>query len=264
MSSFEVRNESIDFAEFPGVDVQITDYYFTGDGGSYDQHFYVIQVTIGKEKYVVDRNYVDFVVLHRNLSKVYLGSNIPDLPLKGAAMIEQLIAKEAANFAEQKKQAAKDPAMISSRLSVLDNTKRRSLLQRSSSSHIITDIFVVPEDNVEVISAMGQGLTLYLLELTCHHELLVSEELQNFLDEEVSTMLVPVIPPTLSVFDLVLINQSLRTGTVHRIEEYAFKVPSKHLIVWRFSTQTFDIAFTVEMNGKIKIPLTRYKSHEQA
>jgi hypothetical protein len=121
---------------------------------------------------------------------------------------------------------------------------------------------MIPNDYVETIEAMGPALTLYLVELTLHHELLISEDLTNFLDEEIASMIVPVVPPLLTTFDLVLINQSTHAAVVYHTEEHSFKVPARHLIVWKFDTVSFDIGFTLEMNGKVKIPLTRYRSHE--
>lgn len=251
--------------DFPGIDAQVVDYYYVGDGSSYDMHYFIIQVWNGKEKFVVDRSYVDFVVLNRNLVKMYMGSRIPELPLQGLNVIEAVLAKESLNLADYKKRVARDPYLISSRASISDSMKRRSARQKSAmSSGEGHDLFPVPEDSVEVIQAMGPALTLYLVELCCHHELLASEDLHVFLDEEISDLLVPVIPPVLTTFDLALINQSMRSSIVHRIDEHHFKVPAGHYIVWRFSTATFDIGFALELNGKIKLPLTRYRSHEIA
>lgn len=252
--------------EVPGVDLQVIDYYYIGDGEAYEQHYFVIQVADGKEKYVVDRSYVDFVILYRNLKKCYMGSNIPELPLRGTSQIEAVLTKEAPSLADVRKRVSKDPLLVSSRIS-MDSIKRRSLRQNSISLQPSTRtdnaLFPIPEESVEIISAMGPILTLFLVDLTCHHELLVSDDLHSFLDEEVTDLLVPIIPPTLTAFDLALLNQSLRSTVVSKQEEHRFKVAPRHVVVWRFSTQNYDIAFGVEVNGQARIPLTRYRSQDQ-
>jgi hypothetical protein len=104
------------------------------------------------------------------------------------------------------------------------------------------------------------ALTLYLVGLTCHHELLTSEAMACFLDQEYTSMFSTIVPPPLSTFDLALLKVEVNNTIVSRIEEQLFKVPANHLVVWRFSLENFDIGFTVEVNGKIRLPLTRYRA----
>jgi len=61
-----------------------------------------------------------------------------------------------------------------------------------------------------------------------------------------------------------LLNTAISFSTIrpNKGEEFAFSVPSQHMIIWRFSTDGFDIGFSVEMNGTEKVPYKRCKSHE--
>eukprot|EP00981_Chlorochromonas_danica_P003013 scaffold602_cov179-Ochromonas_danica.AAC.10 len=220
---YEIDSEA-DEAEFPGIDVQVVDYYYINDGRSYDMHFYMIQVTNGRDKYVVDRSYVDFVILHRSLKKMYKGSQIMDLPMKGFPYIDSILQREVTNLADYKKKVLQDPYIMTTRASISDSLRRRDHRLQSSSG------------GVAAITTSS--------------------------DEEIADLLLPVLPPPLTTTDLVLINQSIRNTIVHRIEEFPLKVPSRHYVVWRFATTGFDIGFSMEVNGVIKIPLTRFKSHE--
>eukprot|EP01035_Chromulina_nebulosa_P020523 gene20523-26619_t len=67
----------------------------------------------------------------------------------------------------------------------------------------------------------------------------------------------------LSEHDLILLSCPVNQVTVRRFEEHIFHVKAGQFILWRFSTLDFDIGFSVEMNNEIKVPVTRYKSHEK-
>lgn len=71
-------------------------------------------------------------------------------------------------------------------------------------------------------------------------------------------------PESLNVHDILLLNTPISFCTIrpNKGEEFTFSVSFEHLIIWRFSTDGFDIGFSVEMNGNPKVPYTRCKSHE--
>jgi hypothetical protein len=120
----------------------------------------------------------------------------------------------------------------------------------------------IPENSTEIIRNRMGPLTLYLTGIACYHELLVTYPFWNFLDEEYTSMLDFTIPPTLTEFDLLLLNSPINNCTVSRIESHNIEVPAGHFLLWRFRTVKYDIGFSIEINGKVKLPLTRYRSQE--
>lgn len=271
--------------EFPGVDLQIMDYFFVGDGAFYDQHFYLIQITTDKLKYTIDRSYVDFVILHNNLTKYYLGSDLPDLPLKGENIINNILSNLGSTAFDMRKQAKKlsnnnhsfnvsTGASIRESISAsssMVNKLRENFLSSSNGVNTVssdgsdntTNLFPIPRHSHENFRSLSQALTLYLSQLICHHELLVSNELLLFLDEEINNMFLPVTPPALSTYDIVLLNENFQHCVVNKNVEFSFEIPAKHLIIWKFTTLNYDIAFQVNINHRVKVPLTRYPSHER-
>jgi hypothetical protein len=105
-------------------------------------------------------------------------------------------------------------------------------------------------------------LNTYLSSLLFTHELLVSEELCLFVDQEASAMTVQVskIEP-LSIHDILLLNEPQYQCIVRRREEVTVRIMNNQILLWRFATQEYDIAFSVELNGETKISYTRYNSH---
>lgn len=248
---------------FQGVDLQVIDYYYITDGNSYDKHYFIIEIFVEDIKYTVDRSYVDFVELDRRLRKVYPETSMPDLPLRGAASIEQAIIKEAASLQDQKKKPLGSGSLTSTRNSTV-YTRDSLISSPNFKSKRQTQQFLIPDNSTEVFKNCKNALTLYLVGLTCHHELLTSEAMSTFLDEEITSMFVGTLPAPLTTFDLVLINMPTHNCIVSRIEEHSFVVPSNYMLVWRFETAHFDIGFQVEVNGKIRLPLTRYRASEAA
>ena len=68
---------------------------------------------------------------------------------------------------------------------------------------------------------------------------------------------------TLSIHDLLLMKVPNNKCTVRSSEDASFKMMKGQIIVWQFSTEGYDIGFSVSVNGKTKIALTRYNSHQK-
>lgn len=247
-----------------GVDMQVVDYYVVAEGDSYDKHYFIIQVQVEDLKYTVDRSYVDFVELDRLLKKLHPESAVPHLPLRAAPIIEKFLAKEASNQHDSSSSNSSPGGLFGrnsfslTRDSILASPTFKSSGISNSSALRIAD------GSTEIIRNRMGPLTLYLTGIACYHELLTSYPLKNFLDEEYTSMLDLTIPPTLTEFDLLLLNSPIQSCVVHRIEQHNFNVPDDHLLLWRFKTAKYDIGFSMDVNGKTRLPLTRYRASEQS
>jgi hypothetical protein len=279
-----------------GVDMQIIDYYVVNEADTYDKHYFIIQVQVEDRKYTVDRSYVDFVELDRLLKKIHPESAVPHLPLRcfpsfsffffyfplflsfarAGPTIEKFLSKEAAN--QQNGSAPGSSSASSSSGSGSGSGGLFGFMGRSSFSMTRESLLAspsvkatclantkelkIPENSTEIIRNRMGPLTLYLTGIACYHELLVSYPFWNFLDEEYTSMLDFTIPPTLTEFDLLLLNSPMNNCTVSRIESHNIDVPAGHFLLWRFRTAKYDIGFQIEINGKVKLPLTRYRSQD--
>jgi hypothetical protein len=124
-------------------------------------------------------------------------------------------------------------------------------------------VFAIPDESREDIGSKRYLLDKYLQDLLVKHEIVGSDELLMLLDEERRGIAnADELEEPLNVHDLLLINVPVNKCVVHRTEEYQYHVPRGHLILWRFGTQYYDIGFSVEMNGAVKVPYTRCSSHK--
>lgn len=248
------------------VSLQVADYYFVDSGALFDQHYFMIQVTIEHFKYMVDRTYVDFVRLDQSLRKKFPETKICPLPLDSKKEIAKLILKDSPQHTAASKGVDGSSPLNSSRTSFLYS---RESMQRSTSvmSHgtsplRIHSTFAIPASHTEVISAKGKLLEAYLRELLTKHEVVSSDELLRFLDEELRRVDAFELEESLSVHDLLLLSTTPIRCIVTKSEEHGFHVPPGHMVVWRFETRHFDIGFCVEMDGDAKVPYTRCSSHK--
>ncbi len=247
-----------------GVDMQVIDYYVVAEAETYDKHYFIIQVQVEDLKYTVDRSYVDFVELDRLLKKLHPESAVPHLPLRAAPLIEKFLSKEATRQHEQNGNSSSGGFGFNRNSFSL--TRDSLLASPSFKSSGVTNgnVLKIAENSTEIIRNRMSPLTLYLTGIACYHELLTSYPLKNFLDEEYTSMLDLNIPPTLTEFDLLLLNAPVQSSVVHRIESHNIEVPADHYLLWRFKTAKFDIGFSLDLNGKTRLPFTRYRSNEQS
>jgi hypothetical protein len=116
----------------------------------------------------------------------------------------------------------------------------------------------------ELILSKVQPLSAYLNKLLKFHEIVASDEFLLFLDEEAKDMKSNVKNlEALSIHDILLMRVSYNKCTVRKSEEASFKVLKGQIVVWQFSTEGYDIGFSVSVNGQTKISLTRYNSHQK-
>lgn len=241
--------------EIPTIDVKVTDYYQVADGSTYDKHIFVVNIHVESISWSTDRSYVDFVDLDRKLRKKFPKTFISKLPLEGSPIVEKWLVHEksdrrrSSNSFSGSKDVSRD--LLSGQNSTLissANTSTRGLKIRENDKKFQSKVFEL--DN-------------YMVSLLSLHEIVVSDEIMLFLDQEASSMAVDLhdlLP--LSVHDLVLINEPVNKRNVSRFQEHTFQVRQGQFVVWRFETANYDIGFSVEINGESKVAMTRYKSHE--
>ena len=212
------------------ISVQLSDYYFVGDGKSFEKHFFILSVKAENFNFTVDRSYVDFVELDRQLRKKFPESNINRLPLDEVRSVTRALQKEGANFAERKRASLGSGLLTSTRTSLV-------YTRESMAGHHPYDsasLFAIPEESREDIGSKRYVVDKYLQDLMSKHEIVGSDEIVRFFDEEKRTMMdAEELEAPLSVHDLLLINVAVNKVVVQRSEEFQYHVPRGHLILWR-------------------------------
>jgi hypothetical protein len=103
--------------------------------------------------------------------------------------------------------------------------------------------------------------------LLAYHEIIATEELLVFLDEDAQNSAVDLssleVP---SAVQLLLAGQTPSKATVRAYDKEVMRLTAtpESVLIWNFSTVGYDIGFSVELNGEARVPYTRYKSHEKS
>lgn len=146
------------------IGVSISDYQCVGDDMFYDYHVFTVKVWNEKEKlfYSLQRSYTSFCLFHVKVMKKYPKTDLPSMPLTAFARFQKhsMRLKCAADGTLQKK------TFLGSTSASTEEKKLRR------------------KDTIEVISQRKPALTTYMQELLQLPELLISEDLTIFLDEE--------------------------------------------------------------------------------
>lgn len=261
MWKFDIMQET---AEKDGIDskdcfdARVFDYYQIGDGGAYDTHYFALKVRLESTVFVVDRSYLDFVALDIKLREKFPHIHFAELPLEAKGSIQKHYIKS---------QAAKPKGVnrindLFAQYNGIENIVEKAIEDVLNSGSTALKI----KDRLnEVIGSKIAALDNYLMDLFLHADILVSDELILFLNNEAPTMLMsPVSLDPLSEYDLLLVNEALNTVSVSRRKEHQFRLRRGQFLLWAFSTNSYDIGFSVEMNDEIKVPYGRHKSHETA
>lgn len=122
----------------------------------------------------------------------------------------------------------------------------------------------IAELEQEKMEELLASLTDYMQFMLTQHELVASDELLQFLDQEQNSMYIvnkQFAPPT--IHEVLLSKLAARKVVVARSEEQTRAAACGQLLVWQFSTTNYDIGFSVEVNGEVKVPYTRYAAHEK-
>jgi hypothetical protein len=260
-SDNDIRSSSVVAPNF--FDVSVVEHYVVGNGSSYDKHIFSICVNVEGIQYTVDRSYVDFVDLDRKLRKKFPRIKIPILPLEAGALVAKVLTKEAPKIAKKRQSVGTSlsPAPESRGSVALTRESITAFTRDGITGQLSKSLKLVEGDN-DIIGDKVAVLDKYLKSLMSMHELLASDEILLFLDEEATSMSIdPNTLEPISAHDLLLLSTPTNSITVSRTEDTTFNVRPGQLVVWRFTTEKYDIGFSVEMCGDIKVSYTRYNSH---
>lgn len=225
---------------------EVTSHHVHGDASFCESHVFSVQVWVNQDMYTISRSYTNFCDFDAILRRKYPKSSLPPLPLAGSPVFAKF------------NQRQKIP---------VDALERRGSLGRERQSSVTSP---TPEpsrkpvkrtDMSEDISQRRIALTQYLSQLFTLPEILHSQELLNFLDEESEdgdefTSFTP------STYDIIMGGEELITRTVTKDFEIPVELQSKQILVWRFITKHKDIGFSVVINNQCVIPYQRHNSHE--
>lgn len=154
-----------DFPDYPSsvpqVSVQVLDYNLSDDPGFYQHHVYTLQIWMEQNLYKIDRSYAAFVELDYKLRYQYPRSNLPALPLAGC-----------------KSSVKKAPARRFSTVTTDPNLPANTS-EKSTKRKLMKRI-----DATEAIGQKKAALNQYMKDLLRVPEILVSEVILSFLDEE--------------------------------------------------------------------------------
>ncbi|KAJ1432651.1 hypothetical protein B484DRAFT_25968 [Ochromonadaceae sp. CCMP2298] len=151
-----------------GLSIKVTDYYFVQDGDYFDRHFFIVTVVAENIKFSVDRSYVDFVEFDRLLRKKFPETHFRPLPLEHAVLLKSVLQRYAPTDAK-----------LGSGLFI------KQMYQADPTS----ELFRIPEGQGGEVASKQDALSDYLCELLLKHEVVASEEIRHFLDEERRGML---------------------------------------------------------------------------
>jgi hypothetical protein len=108
----------------------------------------------------------------------------------------------------------------------------------------------------------------YLKQIILSNEILSSDEFYLLLDEEIPAHELFITPSgssvTKTLHDILLLPVEMNECIVVRSKEVSFEVQPDSVILWQFSTESYDIGFCVEIDGVVKVSYTRYQSHEKS
>ena len=277
------------------LQVNVVDYFCEGSGQFYNHHYYVCNVLVEGLHWQVDRCILDFVELDRKLRKRYPRCTFMPLPISASSLqalyVElersdklQLHAQQqkqqqeqlaSAEYSDQPMSTASSGGVGSVGASLLSSAEgffggwgssaRHQSLSLEGTSAIggrSASVSTLEVNNVDHMSNKADALNKYLQSVMQQHELLVAEELSLFLDQEAATMSTQVAKlEPLSTHDILLLNEPQYKCIVRKREEVTVTVTNNQILIWRFHTQDYDIAFSADLNGETKVSYTRYNSH---
>ena len=251
--------------------IRITQHFFNGDGLNYSDHYYVVEVKVKELMYSVDRSVLDFVDLDRRLRKRFGSIKLDSLPFKDGVL--EALTGELKSLDEVNKEKGSggdrgdpDSSFSPTRAESVSYTGEE-VKQRARSRSTLFGGAAKLSKPVQVASTDRMdrkviSLTRYLEGLLRHHEFIVAEEFHQFFDEEAPSMFIsPSSLEPLTIHDLLLLDEPVYKCIVRKKEEVVIEVEPGQLVLWKFGTADFDIAFGIDLNGEAKIKPSRYNSH---
>lgn len=230
-----------------------------GDPSVYSDHEFTVRVWVGQHVYAIQRSYSSFCFFDAALRRKYPRSKLPNLPLFGKDQHQKkglLLAPPSVTSpggpSSQPESIIKD---LRASLSAFESDGlsggRESAGRRS----------IRRVDNTEVIQQKKIPLTLYLQQLWTVPEILLSETLLAFLDEESPEGELLEEQSSPSPIDLLLADQVPVQKRVLRTHSVALNVEEGFVIVWKFHTRSHDIGLSVRFNDADVLAYQRVNSH---
>lgn len=269
--------------------VEVFDYNLcvNGDAENYSDHEFTVRIWMGQHMYGIQRSYSSFCLFDAQLRRRYPRSKLPTLPLLGKEQFKQLKTGTKMNGTVPPPEEFIKSAVgnIGASISVFGNgvplSSGASAASSFSSSFAggVNDSFggastdrgrdsgrrsIRRIDTTEVIQQKKMPLTLYLQHLLMIPEILQSDSLLAFLDEENpdgEPLDEESLHSGLSSIDILLSDETPIHKRVLRQHTLTFNVEEGFIIVWKFSTKNHDIGFSVSFSGTEVLTYQRINSH---
>ena len=282
--------------------LEVFDYSLSvnGDPALYESHEFTVRVWMGQHMYAIQRSYSAFCLFDAHLRRRYPRSKLPTLPLLGKDQFKQLLKSGGAggklaltpedikaavfgiapdgNLSSSTAIASSSSSSSSSAASTVSSSSfpfagMGSAVTSSSSisapsfgrdSGAVRRSSIRRIDNTEVIQQKKMPLTLYLQHLLTIPEILQSDMLLAFLDEESPDGELQdedKLNATVSSIDLLVKDETPIQKRVLRQHVVSLFVEEGFVIVWKFSTKSHDIGFSVGFNETEVVTYQRVNSH---
>ena len=227
-------------------DCEVVDYHIMGnDPNFYNNHIFTIKIWIKQHMYAVSRSYAAFCELDCRLRKQYARSNLPALKLIGASAASKIAKKNSMNI-DLNKVVVYPPEF--------DGDKAQERLFRRV-------------DAAESISQKKKHLTYYLQQLLKIPEVVVSELLLYFLDEESAhgEVMIEQIDEQVDCreINILLYGMEMTTKVVRVDRQQPISVPENSVVVWGFNTLNHDIGFSIVHKNREIYKYQRCDSHQK-
>lgn len=229
--------------------------------------------------YAISRSYSAFCKLHVRLQRSFPKMTLPHLPLDASLLQFQKKSKSkrrgsVGQSLDEQVKSGIDRASLVNRESGrfdLDDVLEKNIHNELSSGHmspVKTSKYKLNKNSSEVVSQRKSSLTTYLQALKNIPEVVVSDPFVSFLDESSNDGdLVSPASDSVTIhtdfLEVLLQNESPSMKVVVRNHIVTFDVQPSDVVVWKFSTKSYDIGFSVAFNEKDVLAYQRYNSHLQ-
>ena len=238
------------------MEVAVVSHEVEGSGTTLNQHRWTIRVCLQEpdHEYLVSRSYTEFVLLDELLKKKSPNSDLISLPFddKDKNIVTKIVKPELkeATHAHTQRRETISPEKI----------KASHAVHRASLSNSAKFIAASSTDLESYESLLNQ----YLQKILLCPELLLSEELLNFLDEVEDFFAGPSEYSPVTLHDVLFGDIETKSITIPagKIERINVPVESDGgVILYSFSSDMYDIGFSVEVDNNIRLPFSRMNSH---
>jgi len=250
------------------VKLQVVEYCCTGDDTYYDSHSFSLRVWSEQEQlhYSIQRDYLAFCELHYRLTKKFVRTQFPDLILDGyKEYVKAVGGKPGLSGKLIKTFQRRGSSTESSKPEARDretNDLDTSTVEDGRDAMVPPPKVKVVSSAAEMIPQRKNVLTEYLNSLLELPDVLASEEIKLFLDEEAIQGRYLVRRDVVDI-DQALVGEEFTTSTVardHSVDVTGGKPGDT--VVWSFATKKKDIGFYIMAGDKVLMSYRRYDCHE--